>query len=75
MPTISVRISEQEKRKLLEYGSLSNSIREALNLYLDTKKSEELIGKLGVLQRSERVRTTAAREVDLIREDRRADSR
>ena len=70
MPTITVRISEEEKRKLLKQGALSKSVREALELYLNTRKSRELIGKLEELQRKNPVRTTPADEVRLIAEDR-----
>jgi hypothetical protein len=70
MPTITVRISEEEKRRLLKQGALSRSVREALELYLNTKKSRELIGKLEQLQRKNPVGTTSADEVKLIAEDR-----
>ncbi len=70
MPTISVRISEEERKKLLKYGSLSSSVRDALRLYLDTKKSEELLRKLEELQRRNPITTTTREEVRLIREDR-----
>ena len=70
MPTISVRISEREKEKLLRYGELSTSIREALKLYLDSKKSLEHLRKLEELQRKNSIQTTSAEEVRLIKEDR-----
>jgi hypothetical protein len=71
MPTISVRISEQEKKRLLRYGELSTSIREALELYLDSKKSQAYLRKLEQLQRKNPIKTTSAEEVRLIKEDRR----
>jgi predicted transcriptional regulator len=71
MPSITVRVSDEEKKRLLKHGALSKSVREALQLYLSVKKSDELIGKLEKLQRSNRVRTTTAEEVRLINEDRR----
>ena len=70
MPTITVRVSDEEKKRLLEHGTLSKSVREALQLYLRTRKSDELIGKLEQLQRKNRIRTTTAEEVRLINEDR-----
>jgi Arc/MetJ-type ribon-helix-helix transcriptional regulator len=70
MPTVSVRISEKEKKKLVQYGSLSNTIREALRLYLDSKKSRQLLRKLEELQRKNPVKTTKLQEVRLIKEDR-----
>lgn len=71
MPTITVRISDEEKKRLLKHGSLSKSVREALELYLNTRKSEELIRSLERLQRKNKMRTTTAEEVRLIGEDRR----
>jgi len=71
MPTITVRVSDEEKRRLLRHGALSKSVREALELYLSTKRSDELIGKLEKLQEKNRIRTTTAEEVRLINEDRR----
>ena len=71
MPTITVRVSDEEKKRLLKHGALSKSVREALELYLSTKKSDELVRKLEKLQRSNQVSTTTAQEVKLINEDRR----
>ena len=70
MPTITVRISDEEKKRLLKHGMLSKSVREALQLYLSARQSDELIGKLEQLQRKNRIRTTTAEEVRLINEDR-----
>ncbi len=70
MPTITVRISEEERKKLLRHGSISSSVRDALRLYLDTKKSEELLRKLEQLQAKNPIATTTREEVRLIREDR-----
>ena len=70
MPTISVRISEEEKRELVRYGSLSDSIREALRVYLNAKKSQQLLRKLEELQLNNPVKTTTLEEVRLIKEDR-----
>jgi hypothetical protein len=70
MPTISVRVSEDEKKRLLKHGSLSTSVREALELYLDTRRSQELIDRLEALQRKNSIRTSSVEEVRLIGEDR-----
>ncbi|MDG6967072.1 MAG: hypothetical protein JRN03_05070 [Nitrososphaerota archaeon] len=70
MPTITVRISEDEKKRLRKHGALSKSVREALELYLSTRESDELIGSLEKLQRKNKVRTTNAEEVRLLNEDR-----
>ena len=70
MPTISVRISDDQKKALLEYGPLSNSIRDAVRLYLDSKRSERLLLRLRELQGEDRVRTTSVEDARLIGEDR-----
>ncbi len=70
MPTISIRISEKEKKELLQYGSLSDSVREALQVYLNTKKSQQLLHKLEELQQKNPVKTSTLEEVRLIKEDR-----
>jgi hypothetical protein len=70
MPTITVRISDEEKRRLLEYGPLSKSVREALKLYLNSTRSQELIEKLEKLQKKNAIRTTPAEEVRMIDQDR-----
>ena len=68
--TICARISEEEKRQLKKYGTLSAALREGLKLYLNKKKSEELLSKLAELQASNPVKTSIEDEVKLIREDR-----
>ena len=70
MPTISVRISDDQKKSLLEYGPLSSSIRDAVRLYLDAKRSERLLLRLRELQGEDRVRTTSVEDARLIGEDR-----
>jgi len=71
MPTLSVRISEEEKKRLLRYGKVSKTVREAIELYLNTKESQTLLGKLEELQRKNVVKTTAFQEVEMLKEDRR----
>ncbi|MDA4123879.1 MAG: hypothetical protein OK438_00320 [Thaumarchaeota archaeon] len=70
MPTVSVRISEEEKRRLLKDGTLSDTIRNAVKLYLDRKESDKLLAKLEELQRASPVRTSSSEIVRMIREDR-----
>ena len=71
MPTITVRISEEEKKKLLQHGELSKSVREALKLYLNSDKSSKLLARLDELQKKNPVKTTTSKEARLINEDRR----
>ena len=70
MKPISVRISEEEKRQLKKYGKLSDTLREGMKLYLNKKKSEELLYKLEKLQSESHIKTSIEQEVKLIREDR-----
>jgi Arc/MetJ-type ribon-helix-helix transcriptional regulator len=70
MPTVSVRISEEQKKALLKYGPLSDSIRDALRLYLDTKRSDQLLLRLQELQRENRMQTTSVEDVKPIKKDR-----
>jgi uncharacterized protein YlbG (UPF0298 family) len=70
MKTVSVRISEEEKRQLKKYGKLSDTLREGMKLYLNKKKSDELLSKLEKLQSESRIKTSTEKEVRLIREDR-----
>ena len=70
MPTITVRISEEEKKRLLQHGQLSKSVREAVRLYLGTERSRELFARLYELQRKNPVKTTTRKEVRMINEDR-----
>ena len=70
MSTVSVRISEEEKRQLQKYGKLSDTLRQGMKLYLNNKKSEELFSKLEKLQVENPIKTSTEEEVRLIREDR-----
>ena len=70
MNTVCVRISEEEKKQLKKYGSLSHTIREAMKMYLNTKKTEEALFKLGELQAKNPVKISTEEIVRLIREDR-----
>lgn len=71
MPTISIRISDEEKKVLIRYGKVSKTVREAIRQYLNTKKSRTLLGKLEELQRQNVVKTTTPQEVELLKGDRR----
>ena len=70
MTTICVRISEEEKRELMKYGNLSSTLRDAMKLYLNTKKSAEILSKLGELQAKNPIKITSEEIVKSIREDR-----
>jgi len=70
MPTVSVRLTEEEKKELLEYGGLSKGVREGVRLYLKAQKSQEIFRKLEDLQRENPVKAASEKEVELIRQDR-----
>jgi len=70
MTIFSAGLSEEERRELLKYGNLSESLREGLRRYLGKKKSEKLMRRLEVLQSSNPVKTSTAAELKLIRQDR-----
>ena len=70
MTTVCVRITEEEKTELQKYGSLSQTLREAMKLYINTKKSEEILNKLGELQAKNPVKLSGEEIVRSIREDR-----
>ncbi len=70
MKTVSVRISEEEKRQLKKYGRLSDALREGIKLYLNKRKSNELLCKLEKMQSESKIKTSIVEEVKLIREDR-----
>jgi hypothetical protein len=68
--TVCIRLSQEEKQELQKYGNLSKVLREAMKLYLSTKKSAEILHKLAELQAKNPIKTTVEQEVQLIREDR-----
>jgi hypothetical protein len=70
MPMVSVRLSEKEKRELLQYGGLSKGIREGVALYLKAQKSREIFRKLEELQKKNLIKTALGKKAELIREDR-----
>ena len=71
MNTVCIRLTDEEKQELKKYGTLSQVLRDAMKLYLNTKKSAELLQKLGELQAKNSIETSPEEEVRLIREDRR----
>jgi hypothetical protein len=70
LKTVCVRISDEEKRQLQRYGKLSDALREAMTLYLNKKKSDELLQTLSKLQANNPIKTSPEEIAKLIREDR-----
>jgi hypothetical protein len=67
--TVTVRLSEHERRELKKRGNVSKIVREAIALYLRTEKSEQAIARLKDLQRR-RLRTSIEDDLRLLRTDR-----
>jgi len=68
--TVTVRLSEKERRELLKHGKISEVVREALRQYLRDKSSRRIISRLKELQKSAPIRTTIQDDLRLIRADR-----
>jgi Arc/MetJ-type ribon-helix-helix transcriptional regulator len=72
MPTISIRISEDERRRLLRYGPLSDTVRQALELFEKERKKVEWMARLDKLQRENPIELDPDEVAKNIREDRRS---
>jgi len=68
--TISVRLSEKERRQLEKHGKISEVVREALRTYLRRKDSERIISRLRELQKVKPLGSTVQDDLRLIRADR-----
>ena len=67
--TITVRLSDKERKELARHGKISDVVRDALSLYLREKNSRRIIGRLRELQKTP-VRSTIQEDLRLIRADR-----
>jgi uncharacterized protein YlbG (UPF0298 family) len=70
MPIITIRISEEEKKKLESYGNISKITREAIKFYINSKRTQKTIRKLKQLQEKHKLKTSAEDDLMLIKEDR-----
>ncbi len=70
MPVITVRISEEERRKLQEEGNISQVIREAIRFYVNSKNANRTLKKLKELQEKYKIKTSVKEDLMLIKEDR-----
>jgi len=68
--TITVRLSEKERRELQKHGKISEVVREALRLYLRNRASKRIVSRLKELQKIAIMRTTIKDDLRLIRTDR-----
>jgi Arc/MetJ-type ribon-helix-helix transcriptional regulator len=67
--TITVRLSDKERKELAKHGKISEVVRDALNLYLQEKNSKRIISRLRELQKTP-VRSMIQEDLRLIRADR-----
>jgi len=67
--TITVRLSEKERKELAKHGRISDVVRDALSLYLREKNSRKIVDRLLELQKS-KVRSGIGEDVRFIRADR-----
>jgi len=70
MPTISVRISDEERKKLLKYGPVSETVRDAIDFYLTERKKREFVRRLKQFQAEHPVKVDPNEIVRIIREGR-----
>ncbi|MEM2942636.1 MAG: hypothetical protein QXT81_04360 [Candidatus Bathyarchaeia archaeon] len=68
--TITVRLSQKERRELRKHGKISKVVRDALRLYLRNKASKRIVTRLKELQKSTTIRTTIQDDLQLIQADR-----
>ncbi len=67
MPIVSIRITDEERKKLLRCGPLSDTLREAIDIYLRNKKSREFVEKLKQFQEENPVKVDRDEIVRIIR--------
>jgi Arc/MetJ-type ribon-helix-helix transcriptional regulator len=67
--TITVRLSEEERKELAKHGRISDVVREALTLYLRDKDSRRIIRRLRELQKTS-LQTTIQEDLRMLRADR-----
>jgi Arc/MetJ-type ribon-helix-helix transcriptional regulator len=68
--SITVRLSPEEIREIKEHGRVSDVVRQALRMYLQSQRSRRAIEELKRLQASSSIRTTIEEDLSLIRGDR-----
>jgi len=68
--TITVRLSEKERRQLKKHGKISDVVREALRIYLRREDSERIISRLKEMQKTKTLGGTVQGDLRLIRADR-----
>ena len=70
MPTLTVRLSDKEKEELLKYGTVSQGLREGIQLYLRTTRKQQALRRLGELQKANPLKLSSSEIAKMIRDDR-----
>ncbi len=70
MTVINVRLTEKEKAALEKYGRISDIVRDAIQMYINNRKSTIALKRLKEYQKKNRLTTTIEETVAMIREDR-----
>ena len=75
MPTVNVRTTAEQKRRLAKHGNVSDVMRDADRRYLDDEDAEAVFARLRAIQRENDVETTPQEILKMTREDRARESR
>ena len=70
MPTVTLRLSDKEKKELLRYGTVSEALRQGIQLYIMTRKNQESFRRLEELQKKNPAKISSSELAKMIRQDR-----
>ena len=70
MTTVTVRLSDKEKKELLKYGTISEALRQGIQLYVRARKKQKILRRLEELQKKNNVKISSSEIAKMIREDR-----
>jgi Arc/MetJ-type ribon-helix-helix transcriptional regulator len=68
--SITVRLTPEEIREIKKHGRVSDVVRQAIRLFMQTQRSQKAIEELKQLQASSDIRITIDEDLNLIRGDR-----
>jgi Arc/MetJ-type ribon-helix-helix transcriptional regulator len=68
--SITVRLTPEEIREIKKHGRVSDVVRQAIRLFMQTQRSKKAIEELKQLQASSDIRITIDEDLNLIRGDR-----
>jgi len=70
MTVITIRLSEKDKMALEKHGKISDVVRDAIQLYVNNKKSREALKRLKEYQKKNPIATNSKEILSMIRADR-----